>query len=93
MQNVHSSLYSLIRARIWGYLSSAQQDCYILLRVGDIMRTPLHPEVISAIQKAVEEEAEALQLSLDHPHIVRGKADLLSLAELAAEYEPTRDDG
>ena len=64
------------------------------------MRTPLHPEVISAIQKAVEQEAEALQLSLDHPHIVRVKADLLRLAELAdecgatlaAEYEATRDD-
>jgi hypothetical protein len=54
------------------------------------MRTPLHPEMISAIQKAVEEEAQALELSLDHPHIVRVKADLLSLAELAY-YEPTRD--
>ena len=53
------------------------------------MTTPLHPEMISAIQKAVEDEAETLQLSLDHPHIVKVKADLLSLAQLAKEYEAT----
>ena len=64
------------------------------------MRTSLHPATIKAIQKAVEDEAEALQLSLNHPHIVQVKSGLLSLAErakeyeatLAEEYEATRDD-
>ncbi len=43
------------------------------------MHKPYLPDdVISQIQKAVEEEAEALHLSLDHPHIVKVKADLLS---------------
>jgi len=49
------------------------------------MRTSLHPATIKAIQKAVEDEAEALQLSLNHPHIVQVKSGLLSLAERAKE--------
>src|ERR1700743_274433 len=63
---------------------NSRQEAGISNLTGAIMRTPLHPDMIDAIQKFVEKEAEELQLSLDHPYIVRVKADLLTIAEQAA---------